>query len=49
MIRPLVLAVLLSVLAGSPAAASCVMNGIVYPEGAVVGAFVCRGGRWHPR
>jgi len=32
-----------------PALADCVLNGVSYPEGAVVGNYVCKDGRWQKR
>jgi hypothetical protein len=45
MLKSLALAVLLSAIAGL-AHATCVYQGVVYPEGAHVGPFVCSGGQW---
>jgi len=30
----------------APALADCVLNGVRYPEGAVVGNYICKDGRW---
>jgi hypothetical protein len=35
-------------LAGT-AMADCVLNGVVYPEGAVIGNMICSNGQWVPR
>jgi hypothetical protein len=32
-----------------PALADCVLNGVSYPEGTVVGNYVCKDGRWQKR
>jgi hypothetical protein len=31
------------------AGADCTYNGVTYPEGTIIGPFVCNNGQWVPR
>ena len=43
------LGLLLSIVVANSASADCLYNGVRYPEGAVIGPYVCQGGQWVKR